>query len=229
MDKSFHEIQANIAKRLIHSDRHSRRRRSIAPNIAACHSKNHDLSRLMSKNEVLFKSLEGKMSSLENEQRRREIELSRTERALAGSVRKRSLPHVTKYQGQQKSQALRQTRRNSLATSEQPVSPNELVQEWLRRFDRNNYTSTNTLEIPHFFDGQDHSQQKNASDVKADSDSQWIGAENAGNEPLASTSTFTEENRASSRQSLYTLAARIPISDGEKNSNKIGASLTDRV
>ena len=216
MDKSFHEIQANIAKRLIHSDRHSRRRRSIGPNIAACNSKNHDLSRLMSKNEVLFKSLEGKMSSLENEQRRRENELSRTERALAGSVRKRSLPHLKKYQGRQKPPALlRQTRRKSLVTSELPVSPNKAVQEWLRRFDRNNYSSTNTLEVPHFFDGRDHSEQKNASDVKADSE--WISAENAGNEPLASTSTFTEENGASSRQSLCTLAARIRISDGEKN------------
>ena len=191
MDKSFHEIQANIAKRLIHSDRHSRRRRSIAPNIAACNSKNHDLSRLMSKNEVLFKNLEGKMSSLENEQRRRENELSRTERALAGSVRKRSLPHlITKYQGRQKSPALRQTRRNSLATSELPISPNELVQEWLRRFDKNNSTSTNTLEVPHFFDGQDHSEEKNASHIKAETDSELIGTENAGNEPLASTSTY---------------------------------------
>jgi hypothetical protein len=148
MDKSFHEIQAQVAKRLIHGDRH-RRRTSIAADIVGCNSQNHDLSRLKSKNEVLFKNLEGKVSFLEIEQRRRANELLRTERALAGSVRNKTLPHLTKHQGREKYPALRRSRRNSLAKREIPVAPNcnQLVQEWLRRFDdENNITTTNTPE-----------------------------------------------------------------------------------
>lgn len=148
MDKTFHEIQAKVAKRLIHSDRH-RRRKSIVPDLVICKSKNHDLSRLMIKNEVLFKNLEGKMSSLEIEQKRRQSELLRSEKALTESVRKKSLPHLsTKSSQGKKSPALRQLRRTSLQSS---ASPNELVREWLQNFDKTENACKNTLDVPRFF------------------------------------------------------------------------------
>jgi hypothetical protein len=222
MDKTFHEIQAKVAKRLIHSDRH-RRRKSIAPDIVACNSKNHDLSRLKVKNEVLFKNLEDKMSSLKNEQRRRQSELLRTERALAGSLRKQSLPHLTNKLHDQgthfgeKTPASRKPRRHSLAKHklQSSASSNQLVQEWLLKFDRREKESKNTLEIPPFFDPQ--LETKNALEVSQTSGlvSESIGAENS-NGLMASSSTFIECDRASSRRSLRT-SAEVRISDGEEN------------
>lgn len=160
MDRTFHEVQAKVAKRLIHSDRH-RRRNTIAPELVTCNSKNHDLSRLRVKNEILFKNLEDQMATLQNEHRRRQNELSRSEKALAGSLRKRSLPHLssTKSYSQKshhrgKSQAS-VSRRNSLIDDElSSSSSNELVQKWLQSFDIKS-PGRNSLEVPSFFDLED--------------------------------------------------------------------------
>ena len=160
MDKTFHEVQAKVAKRLIHSDRH-RRRKSIAPELITCNSKNHDLSRLRVKNEILFKKFEGQMSTLQNEHRRRQNELLRSERALAGSLRKRSLPQLPstkscsqKSHNRGKSQASG-SRRNSLIDDElSSSSSNKIVQKWLQSFDIKT-PGKNSLEVPSFCDLED--------------------------------------------------------------------------
>ena len=158
MDRTFHEIQAKVAKRLIHSDRH-RRRKSIAPELVTCNSKNHDLSRLQVKNEILFKNLEAQMSTLQNQHRRRQNELLRSEKALTGSVPKRSLPHLSSKscaqnaQHRRKSQTLEKPRRKSLIDDElsSSSSSNELVQRWLQSFDIKS-PGRHSLQVPSFFD-----------------------------------------------------------------------------
>lgn len=142
MDKTFHEVQVKVAKRLIHSDRHRVRRKSLAPEIATCNSKNHDLSRLMVKNEILFKNLEGKVSSIEQEQRRIRNEFLRSEKALSVSARKTSLPHLQQKKfgsfmnDRRWSIPAKQPRRSSLMKDEPSnSSTNALVQRWLKRFD----------------------------------------------------------------------------------------------
>lgn len=226
MDKTFHEIQAKVAKRLIHSDRH-RRRKSIGPDIVTCNSKNHDLSRLMVKNEVLFKNLEGKMSSLENEKRRRENELLRTERALAGSVRKRSLPHLTNKSAQGprtkgKTPASRQPRRNSLIKDGllSPTSCNQLVQKWLKSFDSAESTSKNTLEVPPFFDSVLEPKSAFRGERKSGFVSELIGADLESNGEDIYTNDNTTKN-ALEAPPLFELEPKIRCFEGEALDTKV--------
>ena len=180
MDKTFHEVQAKVAKRLIHSDRH-RRRSSIAPDLVTCKSKNHDLSRLMVKNEILFKDLEDQMCSLQNEQRRRESELLRSERSLAGSLCKKSLPqlkhnlHTKTPLAQGKNSALKQPKRHSLIEDElSSTSSNQLVQEWLQSFDTIK-TTRNFLDVPSFFHARNEPQSScSENNEKSDFDSKKV-------------------------------------------------------
>lgn len=159
MDKSFHEVQVKVAKRLIHSDRH-RRRKSIGPDIVTCNSKNPNLSSLMVKNEILFRNLEEKMSSLQQEQKRRQSELLRTEKALTESIRNKSLPHLKNMTSTQRPQTrekspacLKQPKRNSLINDQLSSSTtNQLVQKWLESFDTRN--RRNTLQVPSVFDDE---------------------------------------------------------------------------
>lgn len=95
MDKTFHEIQANIVRRLIHSDRHQWRK-SIGPDLVTCSSKNRDLSRLRMKNEILFKDLEGHLTNLELEQRRRHDEMMRSVKTLTSFPVARKRDELTK-------------------------------------------------------------------------------------------------------------------------------------
>ena len=177
MDKTFHEVQAKVAKRLIHSDRH-RRRSLIAPEIATCKSKNHELSRLMLKNEILFKDLEVQMRSLQNEQRKRKNELIRSKRSLTGSLRKRSLPqlthnvHTNTQLTQGKNSALKQPRRHSLIQDKlSSTSSNQLVQEWLQSVDRKN--PRNFVDVPSFFHARNEPQSScSENNEKPDFDSQ---------------------------------------------------------
>ena len=69
----------------MHSDRH-RRRKSNATEIFMCNSRNHDLSRLRTKNEILFKELEQHLTSLNHEQRRRQNEMIQSKKALTRSL-----------------------------------------------------------------------------------------------------------------------------------------------